>query len=359
MTTDKHLLNRQKRLMFINRQPSLWRHSCPVVQVEPIEDDDNETIQVSPLMIEALNMDFDGDTAALYVVHDTQAIKEMEEKAYWQNTIHYDQNSDFLSIIRHEALYSAFVLTREEFDKDKVVAKINNLKKLPETYDLWNNHIYSAVEFKDQLYSYGIALFNKWCGFSDIIINKSINKSMTNFISETIYNYNNKNNKKYYDALCELEKKLFLYISVVKYVPSLDVTEMVNLKDEETAQLLKKLPDNNVMLGYHINEAMIERCIHHFDKESNLYKLYKSGSRFQKMQLARSCISIGYSANADNVVIPTPVKTSLLEGLTEKEFFIVAPGTRKSIKDKSNFTPDSGFVKAHFKLREFGETPTR
>ena len=75
-----------------------------------------------------------------------------------------------------------------------------------------------------------------------------------------------------------------------------------------------------------------------------MYKLYKSGSRFSRTQLARSCINIGYSADADNMVISTPIKNSLLEGLTEEEFFIVAPGTRKSIKDKARFTPDSGYL---------------
>ena len=117
---------------------------------------------------------------------------------------------------------------------------------------------------------------------------------------------------------------------------------MVELKDDETSRMLKQLPNNNIMLGYYLNEALVERCLENFDKESNLYKLYKSGSRFSKLQLARSCISIGFSADTNNNITPIPIKTSLLEGLTEEEFFIVAPGTRKSIRDKARWTPDSG-----------------
>jgi hypothetical protein len=329
---EKQLLDRQKRLMFINRQPSLWRHSCPTVIVEPVDDDKNETIQVSPLMIEPLNMDFDGDTAALYVVHDVDAIKEMEEKAYLLNNVYYDQNSDFLSIIRYEALYAAFILTEDKIeDTEEVLFEINNLRRLPEDYNLLNDRLYAPIKFQDEIYSYGTALFNKWCGFDKILIKKTVTKSAANQVSEIIYTYNKENHKKYYDALSELERKLFFFISITKYTPSLDVMEMVNLKDEQTGKILKNLPDNNIPLGFHINESMINRCLLHFDTDSDLYKLYKSGSRFSKMQLARSCINVGYSANTDNIIIPIPVKTSLLEGLSEEEFFIVAPGTRKSI----------------------------
>jgi len=55
--TDKE----RKRLIFINRQPSLSRHSAPVVIVEPTDDDDDETIHVSPTFLEPLNADLDGD----------------------------------------------------------------------------------------------------------------------------------------------------------------------------------------------------------------------------------------------------------------------------------------------------------
>lgn len=283
-------------------------------------------------------------TVAIYIVHDVDALKELEQKAYWLNNIVYDQNTDFLSTIRYEALYCAFILTKQEFNKDKIICELNDLADLPESINLFNNELYSAVKIKNEITSYGIALFNKWCGFDKILIKKSITKSSTQDISELIYLNCGKDNQKYYDTLTDLEKKLFTFISLSKYTPSLDASEMVNLKDEETDRLLKMLPDNNIMLGYHINEALVERCLHNFDKESNLYKLYKSGSRFSRAQLARSCISIGYSADAENNVVPTPIKTSLLEGLTEEEFFIVAPGTRKSIKDKAKFTPDSGYL---------------
>ncbi len=339
--TDKE----RKRLTFINRQPSLSRHSAPVVLIEPTDDDDDETIHVSPTFLEPLNADLDGDTVALYVIHDREALKECEEKAFLQNSIYYDQNDNFLATIRHEALYASFILTKEKFDRNNIIVKnLSSLKLLPESIDLWQNHIYSAVQMESgEIFSYGVCLFNKFCGFDKVIITKSLSKKSINLISSEIYNYNNHDNKKFYDALTNLEKQLFFFISSTN-VPSLDVENMVNLKDDRINNIFKNLPDNNIKLGYYIVEALTNRALENLDENTILYKLYKSGSRFSKAQLARSSIVIGYSANADNIVITRPIKSSLLEGLSEEQYFMVAPATRKSIKDKSRHTPNSGYL---------------
>ncbi len=335
-----------KRLAFINRQPSLWRHSCPIVELEPTDDLDDETIHVSPLFLEPLNMDADGDTSALYILHDLAALKEAEEKAFLMNTIMYDQNESFLATIRHEALYAAFVLTKEKFNKDDIVFyNLENLNQLPENVHIWNESLYSAVQMKSgELYSYGMCLFNKYCGFDEIVITKSIGKKLINEVSKTIYEYFNKDHKKYYDALTNLEKQLFFFISTTIFTPSLDIEEMADLKDDKTDKIFKQLPNKNIQLGYHIVEALTNKCIEKMDENSNLYKLFKSGSRFSRAQLARSAITIGYSADANNIVIPRPIKSSLLEGLSEEQYFRVAPATRKSIKDKSRHTPSSGYL---------------
>jgi hypothetical protein len=59
MDQDKLFDRELKRLAFINRQPSLWKHSCPAVEIIPTDDPDDETIHVSPLFLEPLNMDAD------------------------------------------------------------------------------------------------------------------------------------------------------------------------------------------------------------------------------------------------------------------------------------------------------------
>ena len=311
----------------------MWRHGAPVVMISPQDDDQDETISLSPLFLEPLNADFDGDTVALYTIHDEEALDEMEEKAYLKSYVNYDTNRDFLAVLRHEALYAAYVLTEFISPIEGNPYEIPNLGQLPESVEWYNDGLNYPILLHNNLYSYGVCLFNKKCGFSDVVINKSITKKHTNLVSKEIYKNVQYDSGKFYRQLHKLDNFLFYFISSTKHCPSINVNEMAELVNAENKALFKKLPDNNVILGYHINEALIDRCIEKFDTSYHLFKLYKSGSRFSKTQLARSCINIGYIADAQNIVVSQPIKGNLLTGISKEQFFLGAPGTRKSIRD--------------------------
>lgn len=277
---------------------------------------------------------FDGDTMACYCIHDTEALIELEEKAHIKNTIINDSNTtNFLSVIRHESLYAVYILTEHiepNLNKyDNQFFEITKLMDLKEDIDSYNKYLDYPIKFKDKFYTYGICLLNKWCGFHDIKINYTITKRQSNNLSKILFEYYKKDSKLFYDKLTELNKKLLIFISVTDHCPSLDVEEMLNILDDNTEKLFKKLPENNIYLGYLISEALIDRCINNFDKNTRLYKLYKSGSRFNKQQLARSAISINYSADENNIIIPKPIKSNLMKGMNEEDCFLSAPGTRK------------------------------
>lgn len=335
---DKNL----RKLMFANRQPTLWRHGLPTVKVLPDEDDDSGVIRLSPLFLEPLNADHDGDTIALYCIHDNEALKEMYENAYLKNNFFYDHSQTFLSVIRHEALYAAYLLSNDfnNIDFSKTI-KINNILDLAESIELYNNPRI-CVEFNNKKYTYGIVLINKWCGFDDIYINFEISKKNNNLVSQIIYNYNK---DKFYDNLTNLEKSLFFYISISdNNPPTINIDEIIDVVDNESKKLIDLIP-NNIEVGYIINQAIIERCLSNLSKQNNtLYKLARSGSRFSAKQLARSCINIGFSADSKNNIVPKAINTNLMIGLNEKEFFIGSSGTRKGIVDKGRSTPESGYL---------------
>ena len=339
------MLNKElRRRLFINRQPTLWRHGVPFVDVVPIEDNENFTIALNPLILEPLNGDFDGDTCALYTIHDNKALEEAVDKAYLKNDVYYDHSNSYLSLIRHEALYSVYLLSKDvnNINTDHII-KINELKDLPENIELYNKPDI-CIEFMSNYYSYGICLINKWCGFDKIIINEVINKKNNSYISECVYNYF-QDGEIYYKNLNNLEKNLFFYVSICDYYPpTISLDEMLNFIDEKTDALINKIP-NNIAVGYLVNDALVARCLNNLVKQDNtLLNLFKSGSRFSEKQLSRSCINIGFNADANNMVKPFAINTNLLKGLTEKEFFAGSSGTRKGIADKDKATPDSGYL---------------
>jgi hypothetical protein len=340
---EKELL----KLAFVNRQPTLWRHGIPVLRLIP-EDNNYKTIGVSPLTVEPYNADFDGDNMAIYIIHSIDALKEMEKKAYLKNTVRKDSDMSFLSRIRHEALYASFILTENKIiENNNNIIKINKLSELPniDNIEWWNNKLNFPVNINGKIYSFGKCLFNLWCGFkNDIKIDFEITKSETNKLDEIIYNDCNKNSELFYERLTILIQMLLYFVSVTKHCPSINVNEMINILTENEEKIFNNLPENNPFIGYIINDSIIERCIKNWNKDSTFYKLFKSGSRFSKQQLARQCINIGYSADSENIIVPTPIKTNLMKGLTNTEAFLCAPGTRKGIIDKENATPESGYT---------------
>lgn len=332
---DEYDLN-LRTLCWVNRQPSLHSHSAPVCNIEPAEDE-LRALRLNPLIIEQMNADFDGDNIAIYLNHDISSLQEMYERAFYRNIISYDANESVIALIRHEALYSAYILSSYLHDdnynveNEDVLFTIDNLQDLEENIDYFNNNLHSAVVLNNKKYPYGICLLNKWMGSQkDIYINKEVTKKVTSEISHTIYEkiYNN-DSKKYYDQLADLERKLMFFITITNHTPSINITEMMNMVNDDNQRLFSLLPDNNVYLAYYLNEGLVNRCIENFDQNTKLYKLYRSGSRFNKQQLSRSCINIGLVADDCNIIEQRPVKTSLIEGLTLGEFFRSASGSRK------------------------------
>jgi hypothetical protein len=293
-----------------------------------------------------LNGTFDGDELALYIINDQEALKEMEEKAFLKNTYFYDSDHSMLASVRHEALYAAYILTKNpEGNKDleDYCFQIENLQDLPEDLDYWDNGLDVRVYIvnEDKFYSYGICLLNKWLTFEKVIINYPINKKNSDDISITLYNHDKDN---YYDLLHQFTNKLFFFISSTNHNPTIDVEEMVNLLSKKNEDLFKKLPEYNPYLGYYLNEALVDRCIENMHPNSDLNSLYRSGSRMSKQQLSRTCINIGYVADAKNIILPSPICSNLMKGLDEDDYFKTGPGSRKGIIDKSEETPNSGYL---------------
>ena len=339
----------RKRLILFNRQPTLWSHGIAGVEVVPSEKDvEDKTIGVNPLIIAPFNADFDGDTMALYGIHSEEALEELEQKMFIKNRIHYEQNKNFLSTVRHEALYIAYILSlnQDEINKDNIFLTVNRIQDLPESINYFNNNLYDTVyiKYSKKYTTYGNCLLNKWCGFDHLILEKLIDKKQANEISRWIYRNQDRNKENFYNQLNELEQKLFLFSTITNHNPSISIKDMTDLLDENSEKLFKKIPDLNVHIGYILNKSLVERCIEQLDHNCTLYKLFKSGSRFSQIQLSRSCINIGYVSNDKNIIIREPINSNLLKGLSEKDFFKGSSGTLKSIKDKSIQTPQSGYL---------------
>lgn len=327
----------RNKIVLINRQPTLWRYGIPAVRVVGVSE--GNVIQVSPLLIECMNGDFDGDTMAIYRIHDIDAQTELEEKAYIMNNPVYDHNPSYVQQIRIEPVYAAYSMLSAKVDSNTEPFEIEKLAHLPEVFEYLFN-VELPIKIGNDIYSYGVCLFNKWAGFKTV---KMASFSGSNDISDAIYK-DSKNNREYQNRLSILARKLFWYASVNFQSPlTLSIEEITSLNFNEQKALLSKLP-RNPHIGQHIYKGLIGRIYndipdsHFFSKLINA-KLGKVGT-----QLARMIGAIGYIANDANIIDSNPLVDSVLNGLAPDPFFRTATGARKGLVDKSRATPESGYL---------------
>lgn len=188
------------------------------------------------------------------------------------------------------------------------------------------------------VYSYGLCLFNKWCGFNTVQISSLIN---TGEISKVLFK-NSRSKTEFHKKITDLNKKLYWFATThPKEALSLSLDEIANLKIDKHRTLLKKLP-TNPYIGQHIYEALVNRIYDALPRDSKLYKMTKV--KFNKTQLARMIAAIGFISDDKNVIYSNPLTNSVFNGLDEDTFFLTALGTRKGVVDKSKVTPSSGYL---------------
>lgn len=234
-------------------------------------------------------MNISGDTASLFKIHDQSAQQEMLENAYQMNVIQYDHNEQFLAQIKNEAVYAFNLLVLADPDLSIPPVKINSLSEI--TFD-YNSILYleTPIEFKNNIYSYGLCLLNSWLNLNNIEITS---KNDSQDISRIIY-VNSKNNKEYHYNLSEINRKLNWFLTAHRTKTlTFELEESCNLLEDCLQNpLLKELP-RNPYIGTYVFNSIADTVINSIPKDYNLIKLLKA--KFKKGQFLRSLVSCGLS----------------------------------------------------------------
>lgn len=326
----------EQRLIYINRQPTLWRYGLLGVEIVGINNEN--IISVSPLIIPSLAMDFDGDTAGLYKVHDNRSMNELYNNSFVMNLITYDHNDSLLLELSNESRYIYEVLRSSIIDEQLEKISIDKINHLQYDYKI---HLNSPTHIRstNTTIPYGIAILNKFADFKDIVITNSTdsNEALKSIFKNSLSNERFQLSVKAF--LQNLYWVLTTHQSETLTLPFIESGEFVNKVKHN--KLISKLPQNPY-LGSYIYNGIVDNIYDNIPKSYQLYKLTKS--KFKKTQFSRSLISIGYIADNHNMISPYPVKNNIITGLTEDEFFETSFGTRKGIVDKDENVPDAGYM---------------
>ncbi len=314
--TKKHslaLLNLCKEIVkdeycILNRQPSLHRIGMLAFKVKVTVA---HVIKIHPLVCSPFNADFDGDQMAVYIPITEEAKQEIIEKISVAVHLSSPANESLTTVPSQDIVLGIYFLTSENFSD--VRYKYKNTEML-----------------------IGRAKFNQQLPFKYPVVDGVINADrLINILNDI------KDNYPISETILTLDK-----IKKIGFKYSTLFGCTLSLKDFHAYNSSKLLDE--VFAKKDVREQLIAfanpKIVEELKKDFPYAYMIESGARGSWDQVKQLIFARGFLSNFDGEILPTPIKNSLLHGLTQKEFFTSTYGCRKGLLDVALNTGTSGYL---------------
>ncbi len=294
------------KICILNRQPTLHRLSILAFNMDVHL---GNTIQIHPMICPAYNADFDGDAMAIYIPVTENAFKDVVKNIGVWNNLLSPTDATIVPRPNQDIILGIFTATKEDFPAE--------------------------FECKNVKMSEGRKLFNECLPAEYEVLNNSIGKTeLVRILNDIALNYDAETTMNVLDKIKELGFSLSTQHGYTLGIDDLYHQEFVtfaeSLKDGETIENLKR-----------INE---DKAIHDKIKSLPFYTYIESGARGSIDQVKQLIVSRGYVADANNKIKHNLIRSSLVHGLTEEEYFNSCWGARKGLLDTALSTGTSGYL---------------
>ena len=289
----------QGEVCILNRQPSLHRLGMLGFKIKLTLD---KVIKIHPLVCEPFNADFDGDQMAVYIPVSEEAKQEIIDKILITKNLSSPANDNLTTMPSQDIILGIYYITSDQYENREEGFKIFN-ECLPDDYP----EVSEPVNKKKLVE----------------ILNDIKDKYPENVTMNVLDNIK-KVGFKYATLMgCTMSLDDFYIEGAAEYRDSL-----YNEKD-----LRKQLMNVN---SKQVNDTLREAFKYSF--------MVESGARGSWDQVKQMLLTRGFISNFDGEILPLPIKHSLLEGLTQQEFFYSTYGCRKGLLDVALNTGTSGYL---------------
>lgn len=298
------------QVCLLNRQPSLHRLSMLGFKIKVSGD---SVIKIHPLICPPFNADFDGDQMAVYVPVSEEAKQEILEKFLVTKNFTNPANGNLTTTPSQDIVLGIYMLSKNVFPELKEYVDCKG-KSIPLSMKLINDCFPEDYEVINQIVDNKILISN--LNFIKNNYHHEVTKSVLNKIKKLGFKYST-----LYGCTMSLSSFKLRGSEVIKdnLYKSKNVNDQLNkVSSNETKEMLKE----NFKYSY-----MIE-----------------SGARGSWDQARQIVLTRGFISNFKGQILPTPIKHSLLDGLTQKEFFNSTYGCRKGLLDVALNTGNSGYL---------------
>jgi len=278
----------------LNRQPSLHKLGMLGFYIKASLD---KVIKIHPLVCPPFNADFDGDQMAVYIPVTQEAKEEIIEKIFVTKNLNSPANENLTTTPSQDIVLGIYFLTSK-----------------PEGEEIFNDCLPDD--------------YKRVTG----IVDKNVLMDVLNDIKDIYPNHVTAT------VLDEIKKIGFKYATLVGCTMSLEDCYFEGsgaMRDE-----LYKSNEPRTQLMALNNDAVVDEL-----RQKFMYSyLIDSGARGSWDQVKQLILTRGFISNFDGEILPQPIKHSLIEGLTEEEFFFSTYGCRKGLLDVALNTGTSGYL---------------
>jgi hypothetical protein len=258
-------------------------------------------IKVHPLICSPFNADFDGDQMAVYIPITPEAKMEVIEKMFVTKNLFSPSNEKLTTIPNQDIILGVYFLTMNNSPIKGGREIFQNC--LPSDFIIRDEPIK-----KDQLLE---------------ILDEIKERYPSDIVAKTL------------DDIKKIGFKYATLIGTTLSIEDFDIPEAKIFKDAIYSQ--KKTIDQ-------LN-ASVDKNLDYFLKENFKYShIIESGARGSWDQVKQLVLTRGFVSNFEGEILSIPIKSSLIEGLTEEEFFYSTYGSRKGLLDVALNTGTSGYL---------------
>jgi DNA-directed RNA polymerase beta' subunit len=293
----------------LNRQPTLHRMGILAFKCHVNKD---YVVKIHPMVCEPYNADFDGDQMAVYRSLYPETEQECEEKLSVKANLVCPTTGGMMLAANQDIVLGLHLLTTP--DESNKFTTDDGI----ETYK-------------------GRVIFNQ-CLPEYPFINETINKKLLRIILDDV------GRTRPADVVAETLDKIkelgFKYTTMCGCTMSLKDMYLPQSREIVSSVLDDDKLDWQEKFGK-LQSDEITRPV----KDAFPYKVFiESGSRGSWDQANQIILSRGFVQNFNGKVIETPIKSSLIDGMTRQEFFNSCYGSRKGLLDTALNTGDSGYL---------------
>ena len=294
----------------LNRQPSLHKLGMLGFNVKINKD---SVIKVHPLVCQPFNADFDGDQMAVYIPISEESKQEIKDKIFITKNLNSPADESLTTVPSQDIILGIYNLT---------CGRLLNL----------NNKFY----FKKEEITEGLKIFNECLPVSYPLVKKIVNKKiLIDILNDIKFKYDE---KELVEVLDNIKKVGFKYSTLFGSTISLE-----NCIIDNSEEIRDKLYESEHIRDQ-LNNVLSEE-VENILKEKFFYShMINSGARGSWDQVRQLVLTRGFISNFEGEILKVPIKHSLIEGLTQKEFFNSTYGCRKGLLDVALNTGISGYL---------------